>query len=223
MIRTLIVEDDFRIAAINAEFVTRVEGYRVVGTALSSSQARDMLRTAKPDLLLLDVYMPDFSGLELLEEVRQSHPEVDVIVITAAKETSAVEKALRLGAIDYIIKPIRFERLADTLNRYRLFRLRLGHERSVEQKDVDALRALFTLHESETTLPKGIDGATLKRVREIVARSAGGLTATELGDDLGVSRTTARRYLEYLISTGAIKATLDYGGMGRPTRRYQAV
>ncbi len=221
MIRTLIVEDDFRIAAINAEFVGRVEGYYVVGRALNSSQARRLLRAARPNLVLLDIYMPDVSGLTLLEEIRQFHPAVDVIVITAAKETSAVEKALRLGAIDYIIKPIRFDRLEDTLNRYRLFRQRLDQDESVEQKDVDALRALFGLHEPDSTLPKGIDGATLKRVREIVAQTAGGLTATDMGEQLGVSRTTARRYLEYLISNGTIKATLDYGGMGRPTRRYR--
>lgn len=122
-IQVLIVEDDLRIAEINQRFTNMVEGYEVCGIATDLSQARDLVRILRPDLILLDIYFPDGSGIDLLWYIRSNHFSSDVMMITAAKEIDAVKEAMRGGAIDYIIKPIIFQRFLKTLERYKTYRL----------------------------------------------------------------------------------------------------
>lgn len=222
-ISVLIVEDDIPIAQINQKFVEKVEGFKVTGIATNLEDAREMLTLLQPDLVLLDVYFPDGSGVDLLWFIRQNQLSTDVIMITAAKEIHAVQEAIRGGAIDYIIKPIVFERFQHALLRYKAYRQKIDQVQLVDQEEVDQL--LETVGKgrpsSRPAVPKGINPLTLQKVEEVIRQTQSqSITAEELGQRIGVSRTTARRYLEYFVSIGKVQADLAYGTVGRPERRY---
>jgi response regulator of citrate/malate metabolism len=221
--QVLIVEDDFRVANINRQFVEKVEGFSVAGVARTGEEALQLIEELQVNLVLLDVFIPDLSGLEILWKIREKYREIDVIMITAAKEVQSIEEALRGGAIDYMIKPIDFARFETTLLRYYGTRKLMEDREEMDQNEVDRLWGIRgTVQKIEpTTIPKGIDPITLTKVLEEINRSKlEGLTAVELGHLLGTSRTTSRRYLEYMVSVGQVKAELKYGEVGRPERRY---
>lgn len=223
-IRLLIVEDDRKIAEIQRRFVERLEAVELCGVAHSLADARDLIDVLTPDLILLDVYFPDGTGLDLLRELRARDSSSDVILITAAKEVDTLRTALRSGVFDYILKPLVFERLQEAIDRYREHLDKLSGLHLVAQKEVDALLPRVTGDApAQTTarLPKGIDGLTLDKIRDVVG-SGGEWSAEDVGTAMGASRTTARRYLEYLVGTGELQAEVRYGSVGRPERRYRA-
>ncbi len=223
-LRVLIVDDDPRIAELHRRFTDRVDGFEVVGVAGNHADALDQAQALQPDLILLDLYLPDGHGLDLLRDLRAAGQSVDVILITAAKDASTLQDAVRGGAFDYIIKPAVFERFAASLDKFRQFRQRLGAGLNLEQQDVD--RLLNQGHAGDRggvdALPKGIDALTLRKVVAALADAgANGLSAEDLAAGVGASRSTARRYLEYLVGQGILEADVAYGGVGRPQRRYR--
>lgn len=222
-IRLLIIEDDRKIAEIQRRFVERLENVELCGIAHTLANARDQIDVLAPDLILLDVYLPDGNGLDLLRELRASDSSSDVILITAAKEVESLRSALRGGVFDYILKPLVFERLEEAVNRYRDHLSHLSGIVQVAQKEVDILLPRSSGDSSRTKqqerLPKGIDSITLDKIREVVA-SGQQWSAEEVGNAIGASRTTARRYLEFLVGMGELKAEVTYGSVGRPERRY---
>jgi response regulator of citrate/malate metabolism len=229
VIEVLIVEDDPKIAEINRRFVEKIAGFSVIGIAMDETQAKEQLDILTPDLVLLDIYFPDSSGLEMLQFIRQNHRDTDVIMITAAKEIDAVREAVRGGAFDYIIKPLVFYRLQETFMRYLDFHLKLqrlklnnGH---VGQDDIDRLLSRMekkASSSSSSNLPKGIDKLTLDKVVQTISGTPEGMTAEQVSKLTGVSRSTGRRYLEYLVSLGDVFADLSYGVVGRPERVYRS-
>ncbi len=221
-LRVLVVEDDVVVAEINREFAERVEGFQVVGTAGTAGAAIEALEKIKPDLVLLDVYMPDGDGVGLLREIRARNGDVDVIPVTAAKDPATVKELMRNGAVSYIVKPFKFERLASALRAYRRWRASLEVDSNLGQAEVDRLRRLLAApHEDD--LPKGLDQLTLRRITDLMERRREFLTAEEVAEQVGASRVTARRYLEYLTEVGQAEVKLSYGAVGRPVRRYQLV
>ncbi|WP_078428101.1 response regulator [Alkalihalobacterium alkalinitrilicum] len=224
----LIVEDDFRVADITRQYVNKVDGFVVQTIVKTGEETLDYLKNRHhlPDLIFLDVYIPDVVGLNLFWEIRKRFRLVDIIMVTAAKEVSTVEEALRGGIFDYIVKPVEFERFEQTLKRYREHRQFLKSKEEVEQEDIDQLTgSIHTSFSSKSTgimeLPKGIDAITLDKIKNIMKQNqATGLTAVELGHQIGASRSTARRYLEFLVSVKEVEAKLKYGDVGRPERRY---
>lgn len=223
-IRILIVEDDRKIAEIQRRFLERLEQVELCGIAHTLSDARELIEVMSPDLILLDVYFPDGNGLDLLRELRATDSGSDVILITAAKEVETLRSALRGGVFDYILKPLVFERLQEAINGYRAHMERLATLHQVAQKEVDALLprgAGESGRSAEERLPKGIDALTLDTIREVMADGRK-LSAEEVGIAIGASRTTARRYLEYLVGAGELSAEVAYGSVGRPERRYCA-
>ncbi|SDX99782.1 two-component system, CitB family, response regulator CitT [Evansella caseinilytica] len=224
----LIVEDDFRIANINKQFVEKVNGFQVVGMTNSGAETLRFLEKADfpLDLILLDVYIPDVNGLELMWDIRKSYHDMDIVMITAAQEMETIEQTFRGGIFDYIIKPVDFKRLKQTLERYVEKRKRLDNKQKMTQEELDTLRGISATpgKTPDVPLPKGIDQLTLERVISAVEeRGKDGFTAAEVGKQIGASRSTARRYLEYLVSTKRVKAELIYGDVGRPERRYVAM
>lgn len=229
-IRVLIIEDDPAIAQVNKQFVEKVAGYEVVGIATRHEEVRVLWPLLRPHLILLDIYFPDTNGLQMLKEIRSQDSSVDVIMITAAKEVDALREALSGGVFDYIVKPILFPRFQETLLRYRKMRGQLEKLKGKEgftQDDIDALLmggGNRGYGGERWNLPKGIDALTLDKV---LAGFSGaedrGYTADEIGRRCGISRTTARRYLEYLVSLGEVKAALEYGTVGRPERLYRRI
>ncbi|SFJ29379.1 response regulator [Thermoflavimicrobium dichotomicum] len=224
MIDVLIVEDDIRVAEINRRFVEKIEGYRVVGVANTGEEAKEYLEVMQPQLVLLDVYLPDMKGVELVWHIRQRYKHTDIIMITAGGEIETVQESIRGGVFDYLVKPVLFERFKRSMEKYRQYLTTLSKHHQLDQKLLDQI--LWSKEEITETpygpsLPKGIDPITLEKVVQIVSDyETQGITAEQVGVQMGASRTTARRYLEYLVSIKRLKADLSYGSIGRPERRY---
>lgn len=221
-LRVLIVEDDPVVADINREFIEKVDGFVTIGVARSVASAVEAVQRLRPDLVLLDIYMPDGDGVQLLKEIRGHDAEVDVIPVTAARNAGVVRQLMRNGAAGYILKPFKFERFAAVLEAYRRWRASVEGDVPLNQAEVDRLRRLLaTSHRDE--LPKGLDQLTLKAITDLLERHKELLTAEEVAEKVGASRVTARRYLEYLAESGQAAVKLTYGAVGRPVRRYQLV
>ncbi|GAA0413526.1 response regulator [Virgibacillus sp. AGTR] len=218
MIRVIIAEDDYRIANIHEKFLETISGIEVVGKALNGEQTLDMVSKTATDLILLDIYMPDMLGSDIMLEIRHRNPNIDFIMISAATETKIVGNVIRNGIFDYIIKPVKMERFIETIKRYKNMKQQLAAKNEVDQSFLDDYFGQ-KLSTREPT-PKGIDPLTLEKVEGILHQVNTGITAEEMGSKVGASRTTARRYLEYLISINKVTAELEYGIVGRPERRY---
>jgi two-component system, CitB family, response regulator len=219
-----IIEDDIQTAEINSQYIAQMERFQVGGIATTIAEAKKVLPVVNPDLILLDVYFPDGTGSEFLWEIRKHYRSTDVILVTAAKETEHISNAIRGGAFDYILKPIIFNRFQDTLLKYQHYKERMNDSQVENQHEVDNL---FTRKKSTSNIqtvqqpPKGIDTITLDSIlKRIETDHSLGYTAEEMAGEVGVTRTTARRYLEYLVSQKKIKVVLTYGGVGRPQRKY---
>jgi two-component system CitB family response regulator len=128
---------------------------------------------------------------------------------------------MRGGVVDYLLKPVMFPRLESALKKYVSQKHQFTHTNDLDQTIVDRMFRSSSSHESTVNrLPKGIDGVTLEKIKALFNQPES-LTADEAGEKIGASRTTARRYLEYLISTGELEADLNYGTVGRPERSYK--
>jgi response regulator of citrate/malate metabolism len=221
MIRTLVVDDDYRVADLHCAYVDRVSGFAVAGRAHNGAEALRSVDALRPDLVLLDIYLPDISGLEVLQQLREDdHPPVDVISITAAREVESLRAAMRGGVVHYLIKPFLFATFEEKLLSYAAARARMTRIGQAEQTDVDRIfSALRTAHNEP--LPKGLSDATLDLIVQALGQSQSGLAAAGVAEAAGVSRVTARRYLDHLCQLGRVELTMRYGGPGRPEHRYR--
>ncbi|MEV0671864.1 response regulator [Mycobacterium sp. NPDC050441] len=210
----LVVDDDFMVAEIHRRFVERVDGYRPVGVARNGTEALAAAAELRPDLILLDVYLPDMTGLEVLRRLRAGGNRVGVIMVTAARELDTVRGALDGGAADYLVKPFDFDQLKTKLAAFAARAEALAGAGGADQSTIDAL-----FGGSAVVLPKGL-GAETGRLVMAAVRAAGEVSAMECAEQVGISRVSARRYLEYYLSTGALELRLQYG-TGRPERRYR--
>ncbi|KGK08550.1 response regulator [Vibrio navarrensis] len=221
--RVMIIEDDLAIAQLHHNYLQQLNGFEVIAIATTSAEAQLQLTLLEPDLVLLDVYLPDGSGLDILNQIRGSNRHCDVILITAARDVETLQTAMRGGVVDYLLKPVMFVRLEAALNKYRAQREQLGHvSADLNQGLVDKMLQSGSVQEKAGHLPKGIDGVTLDKIRALFQQEES-YTADEAGEKMGASRTTARRYLEYLIAAGELQADLSYGTVGRPERCYKRV
>jgi response regulator of citrate/malate metabolism len=214
----LVVDDDFMVAEIHRRFVDRVDGFRAVGVSRTGAEALSAARELRPHLILLDVYLPDMTGLEVLQQLRSEGEGVGVIMITAARELDTVSGALDGGAADYLIKPFEFPQLKAKLEAFAARADALESGRGVDQTLIDSLFGTPT--SPAQALPKGLGAETGRLVLDAV-RDAGEVSAAECADLVGISRVSARRYLEHYLSAGALELRLQYG-LGRPERRYRA-
>lgn len=220
IIDVLVVDDDYRVAAIHTAFVERVPGYAVVGQAHSAEQALALARGLHPHLVLMDIYLPDGDGLEVVRSLLDEPDPPSVIVISAARELASVRQAIQLGAMHYLVKPFGFNVLAERLIAYQRLRRHMArlHDEP-EQADVDEL---FGMLRAPASVPpaKGHSAPTLAMVRNAVVESGTDLSAAEVAETVGISRATAQRYLTYLERHGVVKLQLRYGATGRPEHRY---
>lgn len=218
----LIVEDEPNIAEFHSEFIRQAPKFNAVGIAKNIREANSMIAIMKPDLVILDNYLPDGKGIELMKELSAKENPPNIIFVTAASDMDTVRKAIRAGAFDYLLKPISYDRLEDSLGRYSRYMSTLASTDSVSQKYVDQmLNYQSNPEEKFANLPKGIDQLTLDRIREIFSDVSTFHTADTLVVAAEVSKTTARRYLEYCTLSGFLKAELVHGKIGRPERRYR--
>jgi response regulator of citrate/malate metabolism len=218
VIDVLVVDDDFMVARIHVGFVERTPGFQVVGVAHTGADAVAQVRLQEPDLVLLDIYLPDLGGLEVLQELRTVAPEVDVLVISAAREAETVRRAWRGGVVHYLMKPFTYDALRERLEHYAHAHQGLRVATTAEQADVDRIFGGRPAT-GDVRLPKGLSPQT-RRLVEQALRAAGTLSAAECAGEVGISRVSARRYLEYLTTCGTAEVSLRYGTTGRPERRY---
>lgn len=217
IIDVLIVEDDPMVVEVNQGFVNAVPGFKVVGVARTGKEAVRLAARLKPALTLLDVYLPDMSGLAALQEIRRLGLPTDVMLVTAAQDAETIKNAFRYGAVDYIIKPFKFNRLRSALENFAFLYNRLNKKAQLEQDDIDRLarrRAVAATEETAEGMPKGLNEVTLKQVLLLLIKEEASLSAEEVAAALGLARVTARRYLEYLYQLGKVTVELQYGSVG---------
>lgn len=221
-IRVVVVDDDFRVASIHTAYVERTDGFTVVGRAGSAAEALIAVDELSPDLILMDIYLPDGSGLDVVRALHERRRPPHVIVISAARELESVRTAMQLGAVHYLVKPFGYDALAERLDAYRRLHHRLERLDQVpEQSDVDELFGLLrTSTQPVSQPPKGHSAPTLALVLEAVRGSTEPMSASEVAAGVGISRATAQRYLGYLERHGLLRLTLKYGSTGRPENRY---
>ncbi|MFI1968899.1 two-component system response regulator [Streptomyces cinnamoneus] len=224
-IRVLVVEDDPVAAAAHALYVGRVPGFTVAGVVHSRGDASQFLKRSAADgrpavdLLLLDLYLPDGHGLALVRSLRTAGHGADVIAVTSARDLAVVREGVSLGVVQYVLKPFTFATLRDRLVRYAEFRAAAGEASGQEEVD----RALAVLRAPQpVALPKGLALDTLQAITETL-RAAGdeGISSGAAATAMGISRITARRYLEHLVGTGRAVRAPRYGQVGRPELRYR--
>ena len=224
MIETLIVEDDYHVATIHGAYLRRVDGFEVAGHASTLASGRAEIQRLAPALVLLDIYLPDGSGLDLLREALEADDSrPDFLVITAARDMKSVRAAMQLGAVHYLVKPFNYAQLEERLIAYRELSRRLdrigdAEEREAEQHEVDAL---YSLLRGPAGLPKGQSGPTMASIRDLLQEASEDLSAADIASSIGISRSTAQRYLAELARQGKVELRLHYGAAGRPEHRYR--
>ncbi|MFD8380193.1 response regulator [Streptomyces sp. NPDC059679] len=224
MTRVLVVDDDFMVAKLHSRYVAALDGFTVAGVAHTGAEALRAADALRPDLVLLDVYLPDMDGISVLRRMREQpeHRHVDALFVTAAKDPHAVREALRAGALHYLIKPFDRTALQEQLRHAASLRARLDSLGEASQEDVDQIFGTRPRgSRSRGQLPKGLAAHTASLVERTLREHTEGLSAAECAEAGAFSRVSARRYLEYFAETGRVEVTLRYGGTGRPERRYR--
>ncbi|MFD6432103.1 response regulator [Streptomyces venezuelae] len=225
MTRVLVVDDDFMVAKLHSRYVAAVAGFTVVGVAHTGAEAVRLAGDLRPDLVLLDVYLPDMDGIAVLRELRAAEERepgrepVDALFITAARDAEVVRAALRAGALHYLIKPFNQAALQEQLRHVAALRARLDGLAEARQEDVDQI--FGTRPPGSRELPKGLAAHTADLVEQTLRDHPSGLSASECAEAGSLSRVSARRYLEFFATTRRAEVTLRYGGTGRPERRYR--
>ncbi|MGH3520125.1 MAG: response regulator [Haloechinothrix sp.] len=220
MISVLVVEDEPVAAQAHRLYVERVPGFSVSGVVHSGAETMRFFEHHSVDLILLDFYLPDTHGLALCRALRAAGKSVDVIAVTSARDLAVVKAAVSAGIVQYLLKPFTFASLRAKLDSYARYRQNVhGTGAVADQADIDRmLGALRSVH--NPALPKGMSAATLDAITEALRESAEGLSAGATATRVGVSRVTARRYLEYLADNGLAERKPQYGQVGRPELRY---
>lgn len=227
-IRTLIIDDDVAVAGIHHGFLLARGGFDVVSLAHTGQQGLDLAAELRPELVLLDIHLPDMSGLDVLHQLRSRQQALDVLVITASRELDTVRAAMAGGVLHYLVKPFTSQALNERLDQYLLLRRELaagGAAGPLDQDSIDRLVAPSRLAPAAepaavSRLPKGLSRPTLDAVIEALRSSPEDVSAAGMALQLGLSRVSARRYLEYLVIHGFARLTPRYGAAGRPENRY---
>ncbi len=225
MIDMILVEDDPMVMSVNESFIVQVGGFQVVNKARTGRLALELIEKHQPRLVILDIYLPDMSGIEILKELRRQGTPTDVIMITAADDVDIVQDAIRFGVVDYIIKPFKFKRIKAALEKYKAYSNKFGDQGVIDQEQLDNLTSMNSFPKinnvGDNILPKGLREITLKQVLTFLGNGTQGYSAEEVAEGVGLARVTARRYLEYLGRNGQVCLESQYGSVGRPVNKYK--
>lgn len=224
--KVLLVEDDPMVREVNRQFIERVEGFEVIDTASNGLIGLEKMKVLVPDLVFIDIFMPELDGIETLSILRQQNLAIDVICVTAANDVQTIQRILHLGAFDYIMKPFTFERIEKTLHNYRRWKSQLAAEDELSQQALDQIINKEQAYEGQVKvdmideLPKGFNKATLNKVLKFLQEKKTGASADEVSANIGIARVTARRYLDYMEKQQLIRVDIQYGSVGRPINQY---
>jgi len=225
MIRTLIVEDDPMVLQINERFLGKIHGFEHVGSVNDIINAKALIQTLNPDLILLDIFFSVGRGIDVIQWLREENIDTDVIFITADRNPKTIERAFRFGAVDYLVKPFRFDRFEEALEKYRRLYEKYTSEESLDQSDIDSFSKSLNKSSDQSSITNSISdekNQTLIDILSLLKRNESiGYTAQEVADELGISRITARRYLDEMENEGKLELYLEYGKVGRPRNKYR--
>ncbi|WP_052948657.1 response regulator [Mesobacillus campisalis] len=219
-IKVAMVEDDLDVCKFHRLFLNKVDGFELVCEAHTIEDGLKQVQQHQPDLLLLDVYIGNRNGLDLLRQIRAEGKNVDVILITSANDAHTVQTGHRYGVIDYLIKPFSFARFQEALNRYRANRIQTNQTFSQQELD----RLLHKGGQNQVyTLPKGITKETALRILACLIDANDWLTANELSERCSISHVSLRKYIRFFEGEKLIQTELIYQSSGRPFQKYKAV
>ncbi|MEH7501084.1 response regulator [Neobacillus drentensis] len=220
-LKVILIEDDPMVREVHRQFIDRIEGFSIIGIASNGMEGLRLIQDLRPDLAIIDLYMPYMGGLEMLRELRSGACSVDVIAITAASDIETIHGVLQQGAVDYIMKPFTFDRIKKSLDNYKNYRVKLREKKTLLQEELDQLLFIDRKEQSEgESLPKGLNMNTLTKITKFISQENEPVSAEEVAENIGMARVTARRYLDYLEKEGKVKIHIHYGGIGRPINRY---
>ncbi|MDD3689104.1 MAG: response regulator [Synergistaceae bacterium] len=220
-IDVLVVEDDPMVAEIHQNFINSVDNFRVAGLVDNGFKALAFLERCPVRLVILDIFLPGLDGMAILEKIRESGENVDVIVVSASRDISTVNRAIQAGAFDYIVKPFVFERIRASLQSFSrmLEQLKEG-PKQIDQEGIDTLFSVRSSKIIDGKLPKGLNPNILERLITLLSQKGAPLSSVEAAGELNVSRITARRYLEHLVASGKAVMEQEYHEIGRPVNKY---
>lgn len=222
MIRALVVDDDPSVLALHTAVLERMTGVEVAASTGRGSEAPALAVEHAVDLVLLDIGMPDLDGLEVLERLRTAPAAPAVLMVTAVADRDSVERAVRNGVDDYLVKPFPVEELRRRVERVRDAVEARRAAQPLSQEQIDRMLRGDAPAQPESALPKGFAAPTLDLVRAALAQSSTAVGAVEIADLAGLSRVSARRYLDLLVERGQARLDLEYGTAGRPRHRYRS-
>ena len=220
----LIVEDDPMVSMINEQYVLKGADFNIAGTCRNGNEAIEFLKSNTTDLILLDVYMPLMDGINTLKKIREMKISSEVIMITAANDTTTIENTMHLGVLDYLIKPFAYERFNVALEKFKIKHQLLKGSQVLDQHSLDSLIAnnFQDKNENSVNLPKGIQKATLKRIQNFFFdQNQNWQSVDMISEELGISVVTARNYLNYLVTQKIILEDINYSTGGRPSMLYK--
>ncbi|WP_232471930.1 response regulator [Vibrio gazogenes] len=221
--RVMLLEDDIRASYTLESTINQHPHFQVVAVSESCADAQIQFNAFQPQLVFVDITLPDGNGLTLIQQLRQQAADCHFIMTTAERETTTVEKAVQLGVIDYLVKPIRMSRINQALDDYIQYKQKLISNSTVDQDDIDQLLRKSPIQPIRQT-PKGIDATTLESLKALLYQEQlHDFSADDISERMSFSRITARRYLEYLESEGVLRLVLNYNTGGRPRRLYQMI
>lgn len=215
----LVVEDDFRIGEMYKEYLSSNAELRKVECVLNATSAIKYLEKNSVDIVIIDIYLPDLTGDKLAEKILKRHPYTNFIIISANQDADIIKKLLNLGILYYLVKPVKLEKLGYIVNQFIETNKRLDKQEILNQEQIDEYFRTSAEFEGKK-LPKGIDSVSLEKIKAAFENQSE-WSSTKLGLELGTSRTTVRRYLEYLREQGQLTVTQEFGDKGRPEKIYK--
>ena len=220
MINVLIVEDDPMVAFINKRYLEQIGGINVFGPVMYEKDIINILESEKIDLILLDVFLPQKSGIDILKSLRNKSIFTDIIMITAANSSLEVKKAFAYGVVDYLVKPFEFKRLKEAVDKFKLKNNMMQKDNLLTQKEIDKLLINDNL-DGETTLPKGLNKKTLDKILSFLNDNSNKVwTLREIAYEIKISNVTVKKSMDYLEKIDKIKSEMTFGNVGRPEHKY---
>ena len=225
ILKVLIAEADPLLQKLYSDLIAEEHSYSVVKCVSTGPKLFEAIRFFQADLVLLDLYLRDFSAIEGLDELRKEFPRTDYIIASSGEDPELVRKALCQGVFEFLIKPFSFERLKLALRNYQVYHHSLtGRTRPWQQEDLDTLVSMKARDPSwanNRAIPKGLQLKCLNDIEQFLRENPDTFSAQEIGDRLGLSRSTARRYLEFLMMSERLVVEYAYRKVGRPEKRYR--
>jgi len=222
--KVLIVEDDPMVAMINEQYILKNPSFSIAGSFRNGAEALKYLETNSADLILLDVYMPVMNGTETLKKIRENKIDSEVIMVTAANDTSTIEETMHLGVMDYLIKPFTYERFNISLEKFAAQKQIMKQNSVMDQNSLDKLISnnQKPAAAQDTKLPKGIQPKTLSLIQDYFKKNSSWNTVDMIADELGISIVTVRNYLNYMVKEKLITEDINYSTGGRPSMLYKS-